>query len=69
MANTFALFPSRHNFKNSKKYTYTTSTRTPSWVTEVVSYAQALSTLERGLSHFLGNPGPMNVTFVFINES
>ena len=40
--------------------------RTPFWVTEVVSYAQALSTAERGLSHFLGNPGPMNVTFVFI---
>ena len=38
MANTFALFPSRDNFKNSKKYTYTISTRTPSWVTELVKH-------------------------------
>ena len=42
MANTFALFTSRDNFKNSKKYTYTTSTRTPSWVTELVKHMRRI---------------------------
>lgn len=55
-----------HCLTTVRTQTVLTSTRTPSWVTEVVSYAQVLSTLERGFSHFPGNPGPMNVTFVCI---